>query len=72
MARIEPKDTKEEPKLAEEGSDDVQSTSDQESVVTVRRIYVVDVRISSPRDAQICCKWSYILSVEAFGCIAWP
>ena len=59
MARIEPKDTKEEPKLAEEGSDDVQSTSDQESVVTVRRIYVVDVRISSPRDGQFCCKWSY-------------
>ena len=49
MARIEPKDTKEEPKLAEEGSDDVQSTSDQESVVTVRRLYVVDVRISSPK-----------------------
>ena len=45
MASIEEPATKDEPSLAEAaGSDDVLSTSDRESVVTVRRIYVVDVR----------------------------
>ena len=53
MACIEQKNTKEEPKLAEEGSDDVQSTSDQESVVTVRgKLYIVDVRICSQEVAS--------------------
>ena len=53
MACIEQNDSKEKPNLAEEGSDDRQSTSDQESVVTaVRRIYVVDVRISFPKRGQ--------------------